>query len=114
MLVEFYQSGGIAGMSVEMTIHSSGLIELRSRTGTHKRLTIAPEELATLAGLLASADFQGLEPEYETAGADLYMYEITATIAGQRYSVTTMDGAQHPLVLSQVLNELSRLKGLLR
>jgi hypothetical protein len=107
LVVTYQKSGGFAGKNDTLTVYASGVLELHSRFGD-KTAQVAPAELTRLQQLLASPEFAALEPSYEAAGADLILYSISVPGRPQP-TVETVDSAQHPPVLSQVIDELEKL-----
>ena len=63
---------------------------------------------------LAQPEFAQLQPLYQAMGADLCVYTITARRDGQPFSVTTMDGADTPEFLQQVLTAAAHLRELVK
>lgn len=114
VLVTYEKSGGIAGIDETLTVRGDGSLELIERGGAAKQAQLAPADLDRLRGLLASPEFAALRPLYKAAGADFFTYTITASVNGGTQTVVTQDGAQHPAVLSQVLEELERLRAQVR
>jgi hypothetical protein len=109
VLLVFQQSGGIAGIDETLTVYTDGRLEFSDRKGA-KTAQVAPEDLAALQQLLASPEFAALDTRYQAAVADAFLYNITLPGNPRPFSVQTMDGAQHPPVLDQVLVELNKLR----
>jgi hypothetical protein len=108
IVVILHQTGGFIGIDKTLTVYTSGRLTL-SGDGGGKETQVAPAEVAPLQKLLASPEFAALQPRYEAAGNDLFTYEITVPDGGRGQTVVTMDGAQNPPVLTQVLAELNKL-----
>jgi hypothetical protein len=109
VLLMYTRSGGIAGRMDTLTIHNDGSLVLTDKTGKDRHGNVPSEDLDTLRGLLKSEEFKGLAESYgDSRGADR-MTHIVEVTNGKR--VSTMDGADHPEVLKQVLSELTRLMG---
>jgi hypothetical protein len=90
-------------------VHADGSLERQSRGGTVRRAQVAPTELDQLQKLLASPEFAALQSSYDVAGADQFVYEISLPGDSQP-RVITVDGAQNPAVLDQLIAELERLR----
>jgi hypothetical protein len=61
--------------------------------------------------MLEQKEFSELAPSYQAAGADLITYSITARDStGNMKTVTTMDGAQTPPYLGQLIVLLDQLR----
>jgi hypothetical protein len=108
ILVILHQTGGFIGIDKTLTVYTDGKITLTG-DGGDKEAQVPPSELATLEQLLASPEFAALQPRYHAQGNDLFTYEITVPDDGKPQTVVTMDGANHPEVLTQVLAELNKL-----
>ncbi len=91
-------------------MYADGRLEFSDRKGA-KTAQVAPEELAPLQQLLASPEFAALDVRYQASVADAFIYKITVPGNPRPLSVTTMDGAQNPPVLDQLLAELNTLLG---
>jgi hypothetical protein len=104
------RSGGIAGLSQTMAVHTSGRLEFEGDVAKTEAQA-APAQIAALQQLLASPEFAALDARYPAMGADLYVYEISVpnTKNGKPQKVVTMDGASNPPVLDQVLAEVQKL-----
>jgi hypothetical protein len=109
VLLVFQRSGGIAGIDETLTVYTDGRLDFSDRKGA-KSAQVAPEDLAALQQLLASPEFAALDTRYQAAVADAFLYNITLPGNPRPFSVQTMDGAQHPPVLDQVLVELNKLR----
>jgi hypothetical protein len=106
ILVVYHKSGGIAGVDETLTIYADGRVVLQTRSGQEKTAQIADSEIDPLLTLLSSAEFAALKPQYRAPGADQITYEIK--LPGGP-TITTMDGAQNPTVLNEVLQALEQL-----
>ena len=100
------RSGGIAGITEEMTVYGDGRLEFGGDV-VQTQAQAAPNELTTLQQLLASPEFAALNTRYSAIGADMFVYEISVPGSGKK--VVTTDGAKNPPVLEQVLAELQQL-----
>jgi hypothetical protein len=109
VIIALQKTGGIAGINETLTVHADGTITVNGRGG-NKEARIATTELGQLQQLLASPDFANLEGSYPATGADLITYRLTISEGGAQRTIVTMDGAQNPAVLDQVLAELAKLQ----
>jgi len=108
-LVIYHKSGGIMGLDETLTVHADGTLVLESRDGSTKTAQVQPKQLDKLRELIASPEFAQLQAQYRAMGADLFTYDITVP-GGRPGHVVTMDGAENPSVLEQVIQELNRLR----
>lgn len=108
-LVVYHKSGGIVALDETLTVEIDGTLTLRTLNGEQQTARVERAELKPLLTLLLHPEFARLAPRYQAAGADMFNYSIT--LAGQPEPfVTTMDGAEHPEVLGQMIAELDRLR----
>jgi hypothetical protein len=107
-MVIFKRSGGIAGLNETMTIYDDGRITFVGRDN-EDTVQVAPEELSELQRLLTTPEFAALDARYSALGADLFTYSITTSAGGKSQTVVTMDGANNPPILDQVLAEMGKL-----
>jgi hypothetical protein len=112
-VVVFHRSGGIAGVNETLTVYADGRLEWSSAK-TNKSGQAMPAELAALQKLLSNPEFAALDPRYQAAGADLFVYEIMVPNAGKPRQIVTMDGANNPPILDQLLEQLGKLEALAR
>lgn len=110
-LAIYHKRGCFQGLDETLVIHSDGALAFTDTRGATQQAHIKAERLTVLQGLLAQPEFAQLQPLYQAMGADLCVYTITARRNGQAFSVTTMDGAESPELLRQVLKETERLRG---
>jgi hypothetical protein len=110
VLAIYHKRGCFDGIDDTLTIHSNGTLELVDRQGTTQRAQADIAQLAALQDLLAQPEFKSLRPLYQAMGADLCVYTITARLDGQTFSVTTMDAAETPDFLQQVIAAADRLR----
>ena len=108
VLVIYHKSGGFVGIDETLTVHADGKLDLQTRRGGNTTVQVDPADLSALQKLLASAEFATLQLPAPRPGADQYVYELTVPGAGRR--IMTVDGAQNPPVLDQVIDELERLR----
>lgn len=110
LLVALTRSGGIAGINETITVYANGQVELRSRNGQTRIDQASPTDLEALRQLLASPALAQADSRYQANGADLFTYELTLPGSGKPRTITTMDGAPHPEVLSLLIAELEQLR----
>ncbi len=110
LLVSLHQSGGIAGVDETLTVYADGRVELTDRSGQVRAGQLAAGDLEALRSLLESPELARAEDRYQAPGADQFVYEITLLSGAQPRTITTMDGADHPAVVGQLLAELARLR----
>lgn len=108
-LLVYHKSGGIMGMDDTLTVRLDGALTLQTRQPQAKSAQIDPAELQPLLALLASPDLALLQPRYEAMGADLFTYEIRLGEQAQPL-VVTMDGADAPAILGQLIELLEQLR----
>lgn len=109
VVISLQKTGGIAGIDETLTVRADGTITVSGR-GANKEAQVAATELGRLQQLLASPDFAGLEGTYRATGADLITYRLTINEGDAQRTIVTMDGAQNPAVLDQILAELAKLQ----
>jgi hypothetical protein len=97
------------GLDETLTVHADGRLELQSAGKATKTAQVQPGQLAQLRKLLTSPAFGQLQAQYQASGADLFTYDISIP-GGTPARVVTMDGAEIPQVLQQVIAELNRLR----
>jgi hypothetical protein len=108
VLVNYYRSGGIAGVQDRLTVYYDGRCELQRRTA-QREFTLQPDYIRYLKDLLEKADFPALKEEYLTpVGADLMDLIITYKTSGKKYTVHTDDGAI-PDSLQTVIAEMNKV-----
>lgn len=105
----FHKSGGIMGLDETLTVHADGTLEFKGRGNKLSTAQVSTDRLAKLRQLLASPEFAKLQPRYQAMGADLFIYDISVP-GGTPARVQTMDGAETPPVLEQVIKELVELR----
>jgi WD40 repeat protein len=110
-LLVYEKSGCFDGRDDTLTVRLDGRLELvNNRRGTAQAAQASPDQLGLLRDLLAQPEFTDTQALYQAMGADLCVYSLTMRAAdGQSRTVTTMDTAQHPPILQQVIHELDGL-----
>lgn len=110
VLVVYRKHGGIAGIDETLVVHHGGLLELTSRGGKKSVQADGPM-IQPLRRMFEQKDFGELEPLYQAAGADLFVYTVTARDTnGKIKTVTTMDAAKTPSYLGVILSMLNQLR----
>lgn len=115
-LVVLQQEGGIAGAVSELTVYRTGEASLAQDPAPGgiavRRWTIAPADFAAITALLASAEFGALQPEYlpENTCCDRITYTITVPGASEDRTIRTMDAAQQPDALANLIERLRALE----
>lgn len=111
VLVIYHKTGGIAGVDETLTVHQGGLAEWTARNGSHKSLQLSEPTLQPVRRMIEQKDFGDLAPLYQAAGADLFVYTITARDSnGKAKTVTTMDLAKQPDYLGLLVVILDNLR----
>lgn len=111
VLATYQLTGGIAGDSQMLTVYRDGAVDLVRRRGDPVSLQVDEQVLEPLRRMLAQDDFGDLEPRYLGRGADTFTYTIVARApSGTPRSVTTMDLAEDPDYLRQLVNEFESLR----
>lgn len=111
VLVMYHKTGGIAGVDETLTVHQGGLAEWSARNGAKKSLQLSEPTLEPLRRMVEQDDFGKLAPLYQAAGADLFVYTITARDSnGTPKTVTTMDLAKNPDYLGLLVVTLENLR----
>ena len=104
-------TGGIAGIDETLTVHQGGGLELVQRGGNAKSVTLDEPMIQPVRRMLEQREFGELAPTYQAVGADLIAYTITARDAnGNAKTVTTMDGANPPPYLGQLVAMFEQLR----
>jgi hypothetical protein len=106
VLVTMQRSGGIAGIIEMITVYADGRLEF-SGDVAKTQAQATPAELSALQQLIDSPEFAALGARYSAPGADLFTYEIG--VPGSAKKIVTMDGAENPPVLNQLLANLQQL-----
>lgn len=111
VLAIYHKTGGIAGIDETLTVHQGGLLELVQRGGNAKSVTLDEPMIQPVRRMLEQREFGELAPTYQAVGADLIAYTITARDAnGNVKTVTTMDGANPPPYLGQLVAMFEQLR----
>jgi hypothetical protein len=71
-----------------------------------------PSEIQALHKLLVSPEFAGLQLPVQSPGADQFIYELT--VPGRAKPIVTMDGADNPPVLREMIDLLEKLKSAMK
>lgn len=108
VLVTYHKTGGIMGMDELLTVGGDGSLTLQARKDPRKTGQADAAQIAELARLLGSPEFAALAPRYEILGADMFVYEIR--VPGRAQPVVTMDGAENPPVLTDLIGLLEQLR----
>lgn len=109
-LVTYEKSGGLKGVRDTLVVYDDGRVELTNRAGAKKTGQVAPDVVSSLKQRIALVDWPRLKPRYQVPGADMFSYAVTVTLPnGAAASVVTMDNAQHPDTLSDVLRSLEEI-----
>jgi hypothetical protein len=114
VLAIYHKSGCFQGVDEKLIIRTDGVLIFTGTHGAAQQAQVAANQLTALQTLLAQPEFAQLQPLYQAMGADLCVYTITARHNGQPFSVTTMDGAETPEFLQQVLQEIEQLRTIVR
>lgn len=109
LLVTYRKTGGIAGVDEVLIVREGGAVQFTAR-GLSRDVVVAAADLVPLRRALASSAFADLHDRYSAMGADLFTYTITSALDGVQKTVVTMDGAQHPAVLGEVIALLEGLR----
>lgn len=111
VLVVYNRRGGLAGLNETMLVHQGSLLQVKMPDGTTKTAKVAEPMLQPVRRMLGQKEFGELASSYPAAGADLITYSVTARDAnGNLKSVTTMDGANTPPYLGQLIVMLDQLR----
>ena len=105
--VTLVKSGGIMGVSRSVQIASSGevtLKDLRSNLTTQSKLT--PAELATLAGLVLSANPDG--PAQPSQCADCFIYDVKINLGDEIHELQFDDSSLAGSPLQPLVEFLAR------
>ena len=116
ILATYDKSGGIAGFNERLVVRNDGRLVLDDkRTGKMHEASVDTGSLQSLRDLFASEEFLATERSYRVeSGADLITYTIEARTPGRTHTVTTMDSAGHPPVVTRAIEQLDHLTGLAR
>jgi hypothetical protein len=107
-LVNYEQSGGIAGIQTALSVTVGGSARLTtSRVAGIKRFKLTTEQLRGLKRDLRAARFSTLRPLYDSKVPVADGISQTVRYAGYRVTVST--GGRPPARLRKVLMRLSRL-----
>jgi hypothetical protein len=85
------------------------------RAGSVHEASVDAGSLQPLRDLFASEEFLSAQRAYRAEhGADLITYTIEARTPGRTHTVTTMDSAGHPAVITRAIEQLDHLNGVAR
>jgi hypothetical protein len=103
-LVVYTKTGGVAGVREHLEVAADGMATLTVgyQGGQVRRFELDPAELDRLRGLLAAADFAGVDPGPGIGCADCFQYEIT--YAGTKTAFAEIAGI--PDSVGQTVTEL--------
>jgi hypothetical protein len=107
LLISYHKSGGFIGVDETLTVYDDGRIELRDKRGSTSSQA-APSDIQALQKLLTSPEFAALQLPVWLVGADQFVYELT--VPGRAQPIVTVDGADNPPVLREVIGALEQLK----
>ena len=102
--LSFNRSGGFAGFDDQIEIAQDGSYTVARRGAEPRKAQLTPDEITRLAALLAASGLFDADHQYETPGADQFVY----TIVYNHHTVTAVDGAI-PAQLQPVLDHLVAL-----
>ena len=107
--VDYYRTGGFAGLTDHLVIDSDGHCRLQRKSGQFA-FDLQAADFTQLFQLFQQADFFNLKDEYlpEKPGADLFSYVITYRLAGRAHTVRTMDTSV-PASLAPVISQLDKI-----
>ncbi len=108
VLITLHKTGGIAGIDETMTVYADGRVTLRDRAGQLQERKMTDAELVVLRTLLSNPELIQAKSDYQATGADLFTYVVT--LGGTQRTITTMDTADQPEIVSQLLEALGRLR----
>lgn len=115
VLAIYHKTGGIAGIDETLTVHQGGLLELVQKGGNSKSVQLDEPMIQPVRRMLEQKDFGEVAPMYQAVGADLFTYTLTARDAsGNAKTVTTMDGANPPAFLGQLVAMFEQLRAAVR
>jgi hypothetical protein len=107
--VDYYRSGGFAGLTDRLIIDNNGHCTLQRKNGRFE-FNLPAADFQHLRELFQQADFFNLAGEYlpEKSGADLFTYIITYRSSGSEHTVRTIDGTV-PAALMPVIIQLNSI-----
>ncbi len=110
VLVEYWRTGGIAGLDDHLVIRANGEAALEQKGGQQETFTLDQSTLSSLQQTLNEAGFFELDSQYRPPRTipDAFQYRITYQREGRRHTVETTDGAV-PEELVPVLDELNQI-----
>lgn len=105
--VSFHRAGGFAGLDEQWLIYANGRV--KAPDGSEQQVDV--EAVQALLETITVNDFFGLEDSYipEETCCDRITYEITVQMDGNVKTVQTIDGAEQPEQLTQVLSAVNNL-----
>jgi hypothetical protein len=105
IMLEYYRTGGIAGLDDHLLIREDGKAILTRKINQFE-FTLSTDAINQLNNLCEQASFSELSHQYfpKNKGSDLFEYRIIY----HGYSVKTMDGAI-PKSLQPIINELNQI-----
>ncbi|SRR6266508_957491 len=107
LLISYHKSGGIAGVNETLTVYANGTVEIRDKSGTISTRA-DPSDIQALDQLLDSPAFAALQLPLQPPAPDQFIYELT--VPDRAKPIVTVDGADNPPVLREVLDVLEKLK----
>jgi hypothetical protein len=112
-LATYERSGGFAGLDTRLVVHDDGTLILEDRKAKRTTESVAdPATLDRLRAVLRNPDLAAAAGAYpEPDGADLQTYRMrVSTPAGQK-TITTYDAANHPPVVTSLIEAFDALWG---
>lgn len=106
----YHKQGCFQGVDDVLTVHSDGTLVVTDTHGTAQQSHTSADQLTTLGTLLAQPELAQVRPLYQAAGADLCVYTVMARRGKQPFTLMTMDGAEPPEIVNQLIKELERLR----
>jgi hypothetical protein len=107
LLISYHKSGGFAGVDETLTVYADGTIEIRRKNGAISTQA-DPSDIQALRKLLDSPEFAALQLPIQPPAPDQFIYELT--VSGRAKPIVTVDGADNPPVLREVIDMLEKLK----
>jgi hypothetical protein len=107
LLISYHKSGGIAGVNETLTVYADGTIEIGRESGAISTQA-DPSDIQALQKLLVSPEFAALQLPVKPPAPDQFIYELT--VPGRAKPIVTVDGADNPPVLREVIDTLEKLK----
>ncbi len=108
--ISLTQSGGLAGVSLTVTVSSAGQLTAEDhRSGRRVTRSLSPQEITSLAALYAS-DLQVIRQPARSGCADCFVYDLEASYGGRVTSIHADDTTLEASGAGDLIRMMQRLR----